>query len=350
MIRVIIATIALWEFSTTADLYAMDFTLAERTIRAAGQIQEGDADRLTALVRRDQLNSEDNYVVRLNSTGGLLLEGLRLGTAIRDMALETLVARGDECASACALAFLGGTERHATGTGVARRLEVGGVLGFHGFRGSKDTVRLYNETLSDARIVTGLVLTYAAGMKDLDLGWLARSLNVEPDDLIYVRRPRDITALGIMLEGMPNAIPQSWSSNACRFAIRDLTPILDSGERVSTRNAPIPSIIALRNMIVSTRFNPGIISDFIKTLSDSDAIDLALGSPFYLNERKPIFGAASVDLDRGAGFYYDKCIVVRTKRDLSVIVANVTGHTLRYKYISGPNFLLAMYDQDAPLW
>jgi hypothetical protein len=184
---------------------AMEYHLAGHTIYASGAIEAGDAARLSGLVRSNNLaNGFDDYVVRLNSPGGLTLEGMEVGRVIRDASLETLVARGDVCASACALAFLGGTRRYVTGTGVGRRLEFGAMLGFHGFRTADDSVQVENETLNVSRVLTGLIFEYASDMRSIDLGWLAKTLNVPPEQLFTVKRPADIAALSIFLEGIPN--------------------------------------------------------------------------------------------------------------------------------------------------
>ena len=92
---------------------------------------------------------------------------------------------------------------------------------------------------------------------------------------------------------------------------------------------------------------------FVATLSDSDAIDLALGQPFYLDTRKPILEARTVDLERGAGFYHDKCIAVRTGHDVSVILVDQVSHRLLRKDFGegGPtDYRLAMFDMNTPLW
>jgi hypothetical protein len=49
--------------------------------------------------------------VAFSSDGGSLLAGLRIGEAIRRMGFSTIVPDGRRCASACALAWLGGVER-----------------------------------------------------------------------------------------------------------------------------------------------------------------------------------------------------------------------------------------------
>ena len=85
-------------------------------------------------------------------------------------------------------------------------MEFGAGLGFHGFRPATDSFRMESETLSGSRIVAALILEYAAQLRRVDLGWLARTLNVSPDQLRYVRSPADIAALSITvapLSGSP---------------------------------------------------------------------------------------------------------------------------------------------------
>jgi hypothetical protein len=334
---------------------AMDFRLAGSTIYATGIIEAGDAAKLSRLARGNDLASGfDDYVVRLNSPGGLTLEGMAIGEVIRVARLETLVARGDICASACALAFLGGTRRYATGNGVGRRLEFGATLGFHGFRAATDSVQVENETLVVSRVLTALILEYAMQMRSVDLGWLATTLSVAPGKLFIVHRPVDIAALSIFLEGIPDTVPKDWYLNACRLVVNGETPALEtSGGRVLSNNEVIPTIKALRTIIVAGRYETGHIADMLATLPDSDAIDLALGGPFFLDMRKPILEARTISLERGAGFYYDDCIAVRTKHDLSVILVDRVSHVLLRKDFSEDghvDFRLAMYDENAVLW
>jgi hypothetical protein len=186
-------------------------------------------------------------------------------------------------------------------------------------------------------------------MKRVDLGWLAQTLNVSPDQLHYVRSPADIAALSITLVRIPDAVPRDWYLNVCRRVVSELVPALDAFDsRVSSHIATIPTIKALREAIVSGRFEAGPAATFATTLSDPDAIDLALGGPFYLAQRKPILDARSVDLQRGAGFYWDRCIAVRTKHDISVILIDQVSHELLRKDFK--ELSLAMFDQKAPLW
>ncbi len=51
-------------------------------------------------------------LVYLSSGGGLLKDGYRLGELFRQYQIQTVVTGGQVCASSCAIAFLGGVNRH----------------------------------------------------------------------------------------------------------------------------------------------------------------------------------------------------------------------------------------------
>lgn len=55
--------------------------------------------------------------VYLNSNGGLLKDGYRLGQTFRKFSVQTFIANKQLCASSCAIAFLGGKYRTMKGDG-----------------------------------------------------------------------------------------------------------------------------------------------------------------------------------------------------------------------------------------
>ena len=71
-----------------------------------GEITAGDEIDFAKTIR-----GLDDALVVFNSPGGDLAPGLEIGLAIRDSGFDTLVPDGYECASACALAWLGGDNR-----------------------------------------------------------------------------------------------------------------------------------------------------------------------------------------------------------------------------------------------
>lgn len=89
------------------------------TIFLDGQIDEGAAERVLDELARNEIASARVY---LNSPGGLLLEGMKLGRLIRQRGFSTYVGRQREngidaiagsCNSACVFAFIGGVYRFA---------------------------------------------------------------------------------------------------------------------------------------------------------------------------------------------------------------------------------------------
>lgn len=57
-----------------------------------------------------------NAIVILSSPGGSLTAGITIGATIRAKRFDTLIAENTRCASACALAWLGGNRRYLTTT------------------------------------------------------------------------------------------------------------------------------------------------------------------------------------------------------------------------------------------
>ena len=71
-----------------------------------GEFADGDADRFNATVQKYAKGA-----VLFESAGGNLVTGVQIGEIIRLKGFSTAVAPGTVCASSCALAWLGGSER-----------------------------------------------------------------------------------------------------------------------------------------------------------------------------------------------------------------------------------------------
>ncbi len=325
----------------------MEFQATGDTIYARGDIVAGDADRLAALLESKGWASDfvTQRWVQLASNGGNLIEGIKLGDLIHEDALSSLVGANDTCASACAIAFLGGTKQYATGTGVSRNLQYGAMLGFHGFSFANDKVALLNDTLETSRVINALILEYADRVHFLDKGWLAEALTVSPNDLHWVRTPADLLALSINVIGMPTNAPSDWAKNICSSVVGKLSP-----GRVLPDSTIIPTIRRLRQAIVAGRFGDDPMVSQLAPLSDSDAIDLVLGQPFLLDMRKPILDARIVPLDRGGGFYFDDCIAVRSRDETAVILTDPTGKRLHFRNFDGSQNQLSLLPPDESLW
>ncbi|MFD1807386.1 ATP-dependent Clp protease proteolytic subunit [Gemmobacter lanyuensis] len=87
-------------------------------IHIDGLIEDGDADKLEAVVA-DLPKGRDNFLlVALNSPGGNLAEGLRMADVLQAAEIQVVTdvmgfgGTPADCASACSLVYLGGTYRY----------------------------------------------------------------------------------------------------------------------------------------------------------------------------------------------------------------------------------------------
>jgi hypothetical protein len=129
------------------------------TIFGDGVIDEGTTDRLQIFLTSHKVPYSSS--INLNSDGGSLAEGIKLGRLIRQSQLFTYVGRsGDkiydiksgECYSACALAFLGG---------VFRFNHKGSLYGVHRFYSSPTTETI---TSDNAQIISAAIIEYIQTM------------------------------------------------------------------------------------------------------------------------------------------------------------------------------------------
>ena len=163
-----------------------------------GELKEGDAEHFEKLLMEKPPQGE-NYQVYLNSNGGLLLEGIKLGLIFRKYKLWTNVERiehsniypypipADEayCASACAIAFLGG---------VQRRLSRDNELGFHQFYDSSSltleefTKDKQNEISGQSQYISALLANYLFSLGDIDPKILILNASVPSNQMYWLTR------------------------------------------------------------------------------------------------------------------------------------------------------------------
>jgi hypothetical protein len=124
-----------------------------------GRIDDGDAYELKSYIVK--LPKKATTVVYLDSPGGVLREGMRLGKLFHQYGIETAVGSKTRCASACALAFLGG--RSADGQVKRVKASTAG-LGFHSFSREFDKERSYSS--DDLKIVMQRTQDEVAGVAE----------------------------------------------------------------------------------------------------------------------------------------------------------------------------------------
>lgn len=176
-------------------VHANDKSKTLTAVLASGPVEEGDTERLAEFLRRSTIKK--NVAVYLSSPGGNLEEGIRLGLFFKEQRIKTVVEGGEYCASACALAFLGGTDSNGSPW---RSSSTNSQLGFHAFKG------LSNEMNSDdLQQVVARILEYGKRVSaPIDL--LIKGFATPSESIFWVPN-EDICALGIKL----------WSNETKRF-------------------------------------------------------------------------------------------------------------------------------------
>ena len=126
-------------------------------VRADGKITSETPKRFIEFVKNSDLSNFGGIDIHLNSDGGDLIGGVRLGLVFRELGVSTIVSAtrlgkkyknrdlysidpefngaGAQCASACAFSFVGGVERYATPSGSPERVgfQQIGRIGLHQF-------------------------------------------------------------------------------------------------------------------------------------------------------------------------------------------------------------------------
>lgn len=197
-------------------------------LKLTGPLEPGDSDKLhDALKALERLggNGGELATIELDSRGGALEEGLRIGRLFRRFGVTTIVRKNAQCLSACALAFLGGATVAAAKIVPSRRLEIGGQLGFHAFYAGQEEQSIASRAkgVAEGRAASALIIAYAVEM-GADPGLLARALVNPPEDVTYVIRVSEFVGLNICPVGL--ARPQSplitQAANLCSNATAGL--------------------------------------------------------------------------------------------------------------------------------
>ena len=114
--RALLWRLAAWAIALAGALLATPASAAQisvdrggdtATVTVRGTLETEDGQRFA-----DVVASLTKAIVMLNSPGGDLDSGLSIGRTIRRKSFSTGVPNGVRCASACALAWLGGTPRY----------------------------------------------------------------------------------------------------------------------------------------------------------------------------------------------------------------------------------------------
>jgi hypothetical protein len=107
-----VCVVILWLLASTglraADIGIKYLESGSAVVVIEGDLEHGDIETFRA---KAEPLAASRATVEFRSNGGQLLAGIRIGTLIRAKKFVTVVPDGAQCASACALAWLGGSRR-----------------------------------------------------------------------------------------------------------------------------------------------------------------------------------------------------------------------------------------------
>jgi hypothetical protein len=179
---------AAMEFSTHPNARSMPAVTA---ILAVGDIEDGEVERLSDFLSGVEIRK--TVAIYLASPGGSLYEGMRLGMFFKENRIKTIVEGGEMCASACALAFLGGRDNQGRPW---RSSSSNSYLGFHAFSSPETALQDENET----QMVVSHVLAYGREVDAPEV--LILNFSTPSNDMYWLDRD-EICSLGIKLWDVP---------------------------------------------------------------------------------------------------------------------------------------------------
>lgn len=196
------AAVLIYSLPVKAELkFSVDqFGDGTRYIVVVGQFEFAQNIDEFARLARDQ----NVRLVTFASPGGNPHKAMELGRTIRRLGLATFQPRGLDCASACALAFIGGVNRIAEA----------GAIGIHKTTFTPDARMTPGEAAATIQALSAITVEYLKEM-GVDSDFYYLSLKYESDDVRYLSRS-EMTALRVTTTGIspptPNRAPGPYSA------------------------------------------------------------------------------------------------------------------------------------------
>ncbi|WP_113911289.1 hypothetical protein [Roseovarius dicentrarchi] len=164
----------------------LEFLRTGDTLHVTGEIAPGDDARFA-----QRLEDEDGLTLAaINSPGGSVRDALAIGRALREAGLNTHIAAGDICFSACPYVLAGG---------VLRAVGEGAQVGVHQHYFGKNTVLPAFMAVSDIQSGQGDVMEFLDDM-GIDLRLMRPALATPPEE-IYVLVEEELRAWRVVTEG-----------------------------------------------------------------------------------------------------------------------------------------------------
>jgi hypothetical protein len=173
-----------------AELKKVDSKDKKTRIDLIGEIVEGDADKLKAMVKEANDAQRVVVTIRLNSIGGNLLEGVKISDVVKFGRMATAVLSNSTCASACFIIFAAGQERYAH---YAARVGVHGASNQEG----QETTQSGAATVTMGRLVSSL---------GVPPGVIGKMVVTPPSEMVWLSVD-DLRSMNVTMLGKPQQLP-----------------------------------------------------------------------------------------------------------------------------------------------
>jgi len=155
-----------------------------------GEITEGDADALKTIIQTANNGGHLVAIVRLNSPGGSILEGVKLADLVRFGKISTSVIGTSICASACFIVFAAGSEKY---------VNYSASVGVHGASDESGE----ETTASGAATITVARIAKVLGVPSSIIG---KMVVTPPDQMVWLS-PDDLRSMSVTMTGKPAQLP-----------------------------------------------------------------------------------------------------------------------------------------------
>lgn len=175
--------------SISAVIASVDSKDGKTRLNLDGEILPGDATSIKTEIKKANDAGRLVVTIRLNSTGGNLVEAIEIAEIVRQGKIATAVLSGAKCASACFIIFAAGNEKYA---------HYSASIGVHGASDSsgRETVVSGAATVSMARVVREL---------GVPPGIIGKMVVTPPDQMVWLS-PDDLRTMGISMLGKPSQL------------------------------------------------------------------------------------------------------------------------------------------------
>ena len=260
--------------------------IVTHTLRFTGLIETPDADKLRSELSKIRAKAAPGdgsmATIEFSSKGGDLLEGIKIGYLLREFDVASMVKAEDMCLSACALAFLGGTQSHQPPNAVPnRRIAIGGKVGFHNFSINVSQVQAETKNDASAGINRSFSLARAGAAQMMrfvtDMGvepaFIAQLVGLAPESWQYVDSAGEFLETGSCPIGnlpSPGRI-EAQAVNVCSNATGWLTTLDPSqAQRHSTPQAQRHLLEHVRSNIAAFNLKGPLAAQLAAVIASSD--------------------------------------------------------------------------------